>query len=212
MLMTVSDVANYLKLSDKTVLRLIKHGEIPCARIANQWRFSTPVLEQWITGQMVLPDGGDDSEEPADSLEKYFGSARPVELEGDSLWVVLGELAREASSRGLIETADLFLEEQARSGGISSTLLGSGVMLLHLCSDTAYVKGSGISYGYSERGISGPSLTERRARLVFLILSPDPGKERMALLKLMEALSDGERVCGLLTLCDKDELYKKLIY
>jgi excisionase family DNA binding protein len=53
MLMTVSDVAEYLQLSDKTILRLVKSGEIPCLKIANQWRFSKPFLEEWIGKQIA---------------------------------------------------------------------------------------------------------------------------------------------------------------
>ena len=208
-MMTVSDVANYLKLSDKTVLRLVKHGEIPCAKIANQWRFSTPVLEQWIAGQMILPDAGEGIATSVDRPDEYFGAESLLDLEGESLWAVLGELARDASSRGLIEAADLFLEEQARNGGISSTLLGSGILLLHLCGNASYVKGSGLSFGYSEKGIPVPSLTEQRAKLIVLSLSPDPGKDT-SLLKLMGALSDEERVRDLLTRCNRKELYRKL--
>ena len=48
-LLTVADVAAYLQLSEKTVLGLIKKKEIPCMKIANQWRFSYPELNEWLT-------------------------------------------------------------------------------------------------------------------------------------------------------------------
>lgn len=48
MLMTVLEVADYLQLSDKTVLRLANSGEIPCLKIARQWRFPKQALDEWI--------------------------------------------------------------------------------------------------------------------------------------------------------------------
>ncbi len=209
-MMTVADVANYLKLSDKTVLRLVKHGEIPCAKIANQWRFFTPVLEEWIAGQMVLPGADDAASGENDSLLNRLGPESFTDLEGESLWAILRELAGTASSGGMLEEADLFLEDLARSEGISSTLLGSGILLLHLSAARGrHVKHSGIVAGYSRRGIAISSLTERRARLVFLILSPEPARERLEVMNLMDCLSDELRVRDLLSRCDREELYKK---
>ena len=37
-LMTLSEIANYLKVAEKTVLRMIQKDEIPCVKIASQWR------------------------------------------------------------------------------------------------------------------------------------------------------------------------------
>lgn len=48
-LLTVADVAAFLQLSEKTVLGLIKKKEIPCMKIANQWRFSYPELNEWLS-------------------------------------------------------------------------------------------------------------------------------------------------------------------
>lgn len=56
MLMTVLEVAEYLQLSDKTVLRLANNGEIPCLKIARQWRIPKPALDEWIEKKIKETD------------------------------------------------------------------------------------------------------------------------------------------------------------
>jgi len=50
--MTLSEVAEYLQLSEKTILRLCQRGGIPGAKIASQWRFMRTVIRDWLAGQM----------------------------------------------------------------------------------------------------------------------------------------------------------------
>ena len=38
--LTVKDVAEYLKIDKRTVYKLAKEGKIPCSKIGRQWRFS----------------------------------------------------------------------------------------------------------------------------------------------------------------------------
>lgn len=52
-IMTLAEVAQYLQLAEKTVLRMVQRGEIPAAKIASQWRFMRPVIRDWLAGQML---------------------------------------------------------------------------------------------------------------------------------------------------------------
>ncbi len=47
-MMTVHDVAEYLRLSEAKVYRLAKLGQIPCLRIGKTWRFRKDLLDEWI--------------------------------------------------------------------------------------------------------------------------------------------------------------------
>lgn len=38
--LTVQEVANYLRVDIRTVYRLAKRGDIPCIKIGRQWRFN----------------------------------------------------------------------------------------------------------------------------------------------------------------------------
>ena len=47
-LLTVEQLAEYLQVSAKTVYRLIHRKEIPCYKVANQWRFKWDVIQEWM--------------------------------------------------------------------------------------------------------------------------------------------------------------------
>jgi excisionase family DNA binding protein len=45
-IMTVDEVANYLKLSKITVYKLTQRGEIPGFRIGSSWRYNREVIDE----------------------------------------------------------------------------------------------------------------------------------------------------------------------
>lgn len=47
-ILTVDEVAAYLKLAKKTVYKLIAEKQIPAFRIGKFWRFRKVEIEQWI--------------------------------------------------------------------------------------------------------------------------------------------------------------------
>jgi len=51
-MMTLSEVAEYLELAPRTVLRMAQRGEIPAAKVASQWRFMRSLVRDWLVGQM----------------------------------------------------------------------------------------------------------------------------------------------------------------
>lgn len=49
--MTVRDVAQYLKVDEKTVYRLAQRGELPGFKVAGTWRFKREDIDAWIEEQ-----------------------------------------------------------------------------------------------------------------------------------------------------------------
>jgi excisionase family DNA binding protein len=47
-LMTVSEVADYLRVTKKTVYRLLLRGKIPATKVGNQWRFAQSAIDKWL--------------------------------------------------------------------------------------------------------------------------------------------------------------------
>ena len=47
-IMTVRDVASYLRLSEAKVYRLAKEGCVPSFRLGKSWRFRRDLLDDWI--------------------------------------------------------------------------------------------------------------------------------------------------------------------
>jgi excisionase family DNA binding protein len=44
-IMTIDDVADFLKLSKITIYKLVKKGDIPGFRVGNSWRFQRDKIE-----------------------------------------------------------------------------------------------------------------------------------------------------------------------
>ena len=47
-MMTIAEVAKYLKLHELTVRRLAREGELPAFKVGRQWRIKRDLLEAWI--------------------------------------------------------------------------------------------------------------------------------------------------------------------
>ncbi|MGB0921376.1 MAG: methylation-associated defense system helix-turn-helix domain-containing protein MAD1 [Alphaproteobacteria bacterium] len=47
-ILTVKEVADYLRLKEKTAYRLAAEGEIPGFKVGGSWRFRKDDIENWI--------------------------------------------------------------------------------------------------------------------------------------------------------------------
>lgn len=47
-IMTIKEVAAYLKLTEKTAYRLAAEGKIPGFKVGGSWRFRQSEIEKWI--------------------------------------------------------------------------------------------------------------------------------------------------------------------
>lgn len=59
-IMTIEEVAQYLKLQPQTVYKWAQEGQIPAAKLGKEWRFRRSLLDEWIDTSMALSKGGFD--------------------------------------------------------------------------------------------------------------------------------------------------------
>lgn len=50
-IMTVKDVASYLKLNERTIYRMATSAKIPAFKVGTSWRFKREDIEKWIEDQ-----------------------------------------------------------------------------------------------------------------------------------------------------------------
>jgi len=55
--MTIEEVAEYLKLSRSKLYAMAQGGEIPCSKVAGQWRFFRPQIDEWMLKQRPSASG-----------------------------------------------------------------------------------------------------------------------------------------------------------
>ena len=53
-IMTVDEVANYLRVHPSTVYRMLKKKEIPAVRVGRDWRFTVEDIDRWRNNQTEL--------------------------------------------------------------------------------------------------------------------------------------------------------------
>ena len=60
-ILTIDEVAAYLKAGKRTVYRLASSGKIPAFKLGGTWRFRRAELDQWIASQIgEATDSADD--------------------------------------------------------------------------------------------------------------------------------------------------------
>ncbi|HET6446804.1 MAG TPA: helix-turn-helix domain-containing protein [candidate division Zixibacteria bacterium] len=64
-IMTVDEVATYLRVSQATIYRLAQAGKIPCGKVGRAWRFRKKTIDLWISEQ---PDSSNDPTLPNNEL------------------------------------------------------------------------------------------------------------------------------------------------
>ena len=57
-ILTLKEVAKYLKLAEKTAYRLAADGELPGFKVGGSWRFQKIDIQKWIAEQKGVIDNG----------------------------------------------------------------------------------------------------------------------------------------------------------
>jgi putative molybdopterin biosynthesis protein len=72
-LMTTAEIADYLRLKERTVYEMASKRQIPCTRATGKLLFSRKLIERWVEGRTELPLGYDAAPPPI-----YAGSSEPL--------------------------------------------------------------------------------------------------------------------------------------
>jgi len=66
-ILTLEEVAAYLKVGKRTVYRLVAAHELPAFKVGGSWRFRRQEIDQWINEQTITEQsGGASSKRPHD--------------------------------------------------------------------------------------------------------------------------------------------------
>ena len=71
-ILTIKEVAEYLKVTERTIYRLAGAKKIPAFKVGGTWRFSRADIDEWIKRQSgeglaeptTRPQSGDQSDDP----------------------------------------------------------------------------------------------------------------------------------------------------
>jgi PTS system nitrogen regulatory IIA component len=174
--MTSSQVADYLQLAEKTVVRMAQRGELPAAKVASQWRFLRPVIRDWLAGQMeslaatelpVVP-------EYADGLLPLREVVRPefvsLDVAPGSKEAVLRQLIQPLVEAGFLTEGQRFLGALIDRERMMSTAIGHGVALPHPRAPLAGLfEAPAVAVGVCRAGTDFDAVDDQRVHVFFVI-------------------------------------------
>jgi len=57
-ILTIEDVASYLRLTPQTIYRWAQEKRIPAVKLGKEWRFRRSIIDAWLDAQIVGDDSG----------------------------------------------------------------------------------------------------------------------------------------------------------
>lgn len=57
-ILTIEEVAEYLRLKPQTIYKWAQEKRIPAAKLGKEWRFRKSTLDRWLDEQMLGEDSG----------------------------------------------------------------------------------------------------------------------------------------------------------
>ncbi|MBQ8014152.1 MAG: PTS sugar transporter subunit IIA [Treponema sp.] len=144
-ILTIEEVAKYLRVSERTVYDWAQKGEIPAGKIGTVWRFKKSEIEKWVNERLSS------SQKPAE--QKYVVSAKNI-LSPDRIVFIshstkrdaIVELAQNLATAPQIKNEKELVEEILKREELMSTAIGRGIAIPHvrLSSVTDLVMSVGI--------------------------------------------------------------------
>lgn len=80
-IMTVEEVARYLKLKPQTVYKWAQEEQIPGAKLGKEWRFRKSLLDEWIDMSIIVSRAGFDLLQRASQLTAQQKGLSSAEIE-----------------------------------------------------------------------------------------------------------------------------------
>lgn len=137
-ILTTQELAKYLKLNEKTVIKMAQKGHLPGVKIGNQWRFHSKAIDSYLLRNIMgAPDEDLESVIKTDINIIPLSRLTSVDLirlnfEGETVDSVLVELADISYEKGLIFSAENLLAELRQREAMLSTAIGGGVAVPHV--------------------------------------------------------------------------------
>ena len=169
-IMTVDEVAAYLRVSERTVYDWAQKGEIPCGKLGSIWRFERAAIEKWVKDRIA----GETQKRPAAAglnLKSTLTLERVVFLKSKDKSGALDELVGLVASAPGVKDERALAAEIERREGLMSTGIGLGVGIPHVRLDS--VEELTVAVGISREGLDDyESLDGEPVHIVFMLAAP----------------------------------------
>jgi len=198
-IMTVAEVSQFLKIGERTILKMVHCEEIPAVRIGNQWRFMRAAIDDWLNSKLPLSSRDElsrlievnDSSVPLSRLiiPQYTNLA----IQPGPVKDVLDQLTRPFLDAGDIDTDAhrRLVEELCYRENILSTAVNDGVAFPHLRTPSDNpIPGPLILVGRCDAGTDFGSQNGTPTFIFFLICTSSITVHLRVTSRLAQAIAD----------------------
>lgn len=186
-LLTLSEVASYLKVARKTIMRMLRRDEIPAFRVAGQWRFARATLDEWLMSGMhgARPEALAALREPAQApwpLSRLVPEECILTgLRACSRSALFARLAAPLARSGVVADAPALTRRMLARERIVSTAIGGGVALPHAREPAAVAGRYGLTIGIVPGGMAFAA-PDRLPVTTFVLVCADSVPRHLALM------------------------------
>ncbi len=142
-ILTIEEVAHYLRVSERTVYDWAQKGEIPSGKIGTVWRFKKSEIERWVNERLSSPR----TEKIDVQVKNILSPERVVFLDYSTKHDALVKLSQVLALAPQVKNAEELQEEIIHRESLMSTAIGRGIAIPHvrIASVTDLVMAVGIS-------------------------------------------------------------------
>ena len=165
-ILTIDEVAKYLRVSERTVYDWAQKGEIPSGKIGTVWRFKKSEVQKWVDEHISNAKLNPQNTLP--QIETIVSPGRIIFMDYPSKRDSLLALAANIASAPQIKNRQEIAQEILKRDELMSTAIGRGIAIPHvrLSSITDLV----VSVGISRVDINDfHALDDEPVRLLFMI-------------------------------------------
>ncbi len=144
-ILTIEEVAKYLRVSERTVYDWAQKGEIPAGKIGTVWRFKKTEIEKWVNERLSAPVKAVEVSAPV-KVGNILSPDRIVFINHSTKQDALVALAQNLGTSPQVKNAKELEVEILKREELMSTAIGRGIAIPHvrLSSVTDLVMSVGI--------------------------------------------------------------------
>lgn len=218
MILTLKELADYLKLNDRTIIRMLKNGQIKGTKLGGQWRFNGSEIDQ-----LFFPnkEEGSDDVPLSELTHSQFGIQLSRLINADRIILdmkattaeeAINELVNPQVFNKLVLNVNELRAKCMEREKMLSTGVGQGIAVPHPRDPVPTLRASGcIVFGRSEKGIEFNSVDGKPVKLFFLICSQTADLHLYLMGKIATMLRDKNFVSLCNSCKEPDELIRAMM-
>lgn len=129
-ILTIEEVAKYLRVSDRTVYDWAQKGEIPAGKIGTVWRFKKSEVENWVNAKLSSSSFSQNDSEI--QIKNILSPDRIVFINHSTKHDAIVQLSQVLATAPQIKNASELTSEILKREELMSTAIGKGIAIPHV--------------------------------------------------------------------------------